>query len=104
MRFTGKVALITGAGSGIGAATARLTASQDAAVGVMGRTARTVERTMQQVGDAGGRWRSSATSPSRPTLTARFGRRLRRSAGSTSWWRMPRSSSTSGTARSTSRR
>jgi len=55
MRFAGKVALITGAGSGIGAATARLMASQDAAVGVMGRTARTVERTMQQVGDAGGR-------------------------------------------------
>lgn len=55
MRFAEKVALITGAGSGIGAATARLMASQGAAVGVMGRTARTIERTTQQVRDASGR-------------------------------------------------
>lgn len=55
MRFAGKVALITGAGSGIGAASARLMGSQGAAVGVMGRTERTVERTAQQVRDAGGR-------------------------------------------------
>lgn len=55
MRFAGKVALITGAGSGIGAATTRLMASQGAAVGVMGRTARTVERTTQQVRDSGER-------------------------------------------------
>ncbi len=55
MRFAGKAALITGAGSGIGAASARLMASQGAAVGVMGRTARTVARTTQQVRDADGR-------------------------------------------------
>jgi len=55
MRFAGKVALITGAGSGIGAATTRLMASQGAAVGVMGRTALTVERTTQQVRDSGER-------------------------------------------------
>jgi len=55
MRFAGKTAFITGAGSGIGAATARLMGSQGAAVGVMGRTARTVERTTGQVRAQGGR-------------------------------------------------
>jgi len=55
MRFAGKAALITGAGSGIGAASARLMAAQGAAVGLMGRTAQTVERTAQQIHEAGGR-------------------------------------------------
>ena len=55
MRFANKVALITGAGSGIGAATARLMAAEGAAIGVMGRTAATVERTARQVLEAKGR-------------------------------------------------
>lgn len=55
MRFENKVALITGAGSGIGAATARIMAGEGAAVGVMGRTAATVERTVGQVVEARGR-------------------------------------------------
>ncbi len=55
MRFANKVALITGAGSGIGAATARIMGGEGAAVGVMGRTAATVERTVRQIVDAGGR-------------------------------------------------
>lgn len=54
-RFTGKVALITGGGSGIGAATARLIAAEGGAVAVLGRTARTVEATAAAVGGAGGR-------------------------------------------------
>lgn len=55
MRFADNVALITGAGSGIGAATARRMGGEGAAVGIMGRTAVTVERTVRQVVDAGGR-------------------------------------------------
>ncbi|HSD51143.1 MAG TPA: SDR family oxidoreductase [Candidatus Methylomirabilis sp.] len=55
MRFTGKVALITGAGSGIGAATARLLAQEGGTVALMGRTARTVEAVTKLVQAAGGR-------------------------------------------------
>jgi NAD(P)-dependent dehydrogenase (short-subunit alcohol dehydrogenase family) len=55
MRFANKAALITGAGSGIGAATARFLARDGAAVSVMGRTAATVDRTVRQVTEAGGR-------------------------------------------------
>lgn len=55
MRFDGKVVLITGAGSGIGAATARLMAREGAALGLMGRTAATVERTVRQVVEEKGR-------------------------------------------------
>ena len=54
-RFDGKVALITGGGSGIGAATARLMAREGAAIAVMGRTAQTVEATTATVREEGGR-------------------------------------------------
>jgi meso-butanediol dehydrogenase/(S,S)-butanediol dehydrogenase/diacetyl reductase len=55
MRFTGKVALITGAGRGIGAATARLMAKEGGAVVLMDRMAGTVEQVARQIQDAGGR-------------------------------------------------
>lgn len=55
MRFVNTVALITGAGSGIGAATARLMASEGGAVALMGRTTRTVEAVTKEIRDAGGR-------------------------------------------------
>ena len=38
MELQGKVALVTGAGSGIGAASARLLASAGARIGVLGHT------------------------------------------------------------------
>lgn len=54
-RFADTVALITGAGSECGAATARLMASEGAAVALMGRTARTVELVAKEISGAGGR-------------------------------------------------
>jgi NAD(P)-dependent dehydrogenase (short-subunit alcohol dehydrogenase family) len=82
-RFDGKVALITGGGSGIGAATARLVAREGGAVAVMGRTARTVEATAEAV-------------------RAESGRALA-IAGDISWWRMRPCSCIVGIARFTSR-
>lgn len=55
MRFADTVALITGAGSECGAATARLMASEGAAVALIGRTARTVELVAKEMSGAGGR-------------------------------------------------
>jgi NAD(P)-dependent dehydrogenase (short-subunit alcohol dehydrogenase family) len=46
--------LITGAGSGIGAATARLMAREGGAVALMGRTARTIEAVTAEIQQAGG--------------------------------------------------
>ncbi|MCC6627908.1 MAG: SDR family oxidoreductase [Chloroflexi bacterium] len=54
MRLDHKVALITGAGSGIGAATARRMAAAGAAVGLVGRTAATVEAVAAEITAAGG--------------------------------------------------
>ncbi len=54
-RFAGRVALITGGGSGIGAATARLIAAEGGAVVVVGRTAETIEATAAAIMATGGR-------------------------------------------------
>jgi NAD(P)-dependent dehydrogenase (short-subunit alcohol dehydrogenase family) len=51
----GQVALITGAGSGIGAATARLMASAGAAVALVGRTEPGLRRIADEIAAAGGR-------------------------------------------------
>jgi len=50
----GKVALVTGAGSGIGKATAQLFAEAGARVGVLTRTQSEAEKTCREICDAGG--------------------------------------------------
>jgi NAD(P)-dependent dehydrogenase (short-subunit alcohol dehydrogenase family) len=55
MRLDGRVILITGAGSGIGAATARRLAVEGAAVALVGRTAATLEAVAAEIVASGGR-------------------------------------------------
>ncbi|MBB3911148.1 SDR family oxidoreductase [Sphingomonas desiccabilis] len=55
MRFSGQVALVTGAGSGIGKAVALRLAGEGCAVGVLTHTAEDAERVSRQIADAGGR-------------------------------------------------
>ena len=54
-RLAGKVAIITGAGSGIGRAAALLFAAEGAAVGVLDRDGAVADETTQMVTSAGGR-------------------------------------------------
>lgn len=49
--FGGKVALVTGAGSGIGRATAVMMAERGAKVGLMGRTKKELEKVAEEIGE-----------------------------------------------------
>ena len=81
----GKVALVTGAGSGIGQATAVGLARERARVGVLSRTADEVGKTAEQIQRAGAmRCRSSPTSPMRKRWRGRSMRSRGTTAASTS--------------------
>ncbi|AFZ17634.1 SDR family oxidoreductase [Allocoleopsis franciscana] len=54
MQLTGKVALITGAGSGIGKATSLLLAKEGAKIAVLGRTEDELQETVAQIQNSGG--------------------------------------------------
>lgn len=54
MRFRDRVALVTGGGSGIGEATARLLAREGAKVGILGRTREELEEVASDIAEGGG--------------------------------------------------
>jgi NAD(P)-dependent dehydrogenase (short-subunit alcohol dehydrogenase family) len=54
MQLEGRVALVTGAGEGIGRASALLMAKEGAKIGVLGRTPENVEKVAGEIRDAGG--------------------------------------------------
>lgn len=54
LELKGKVALVTGAGEGIGQATAKLFAAQGAIVGALGRTKENVSATVEEIKASGG--------------------------------------------------
>jgi NAD(P)-dependent dehydrogenase (short-subunit alcohol dehydrogenase family) len=69
--FAGQAAMVTGAGSGLGRATARLLAEAGAAVVVLSRDAQEVERVVAEITGAGGRAVGLAADVSDPATPGR---------------------------------
>lgn len=72
MRLHGKVALITGGGSGIGAATAKLMAQAGAKVAIAGRTQSKLDDTAAQIRQAGGQALAISTDIAQPDQVQRL--------------------------------
>lgn len=66
MKLEGKVAMVTGAGSGIGKAAALLLAKEGAKIGVLGRTEEELEETVHEIENDGGKALSLVADISQP--------------------------------------
>ena len=76
MQLDGRVALVTGAGSGIGQASARLLAAEGARVALVGRTESELEETRGQIDSAGGKSVAIEADVTRPEAVERAVRRV----------------------------
>ena len=76
MLLAGKVALITGAGSGIGKAASLLLAQEGAKIGVLGRTTSELEEVVKQITDSGGEALTLTADVSKPDDVERATKQL----------------------------
>ncbi|HEY2159089.1 MAG TPA: SDR family NAD(P)-dependent oxidoreductase [Isosphaeraceae bacterium] len=81
MQLDGRVALVTGAGSGIGQASARLLAREGAKVALVGRTESELDETRGQIESAGGTALAVEADVARPDAVERAVRRVEQAWG-----------------------
>ena len=86
-RLAGKVAIVTGAGTGIGRETAKMLAAEGAAVVVNGRRSAPIESVVAEIAKAGGRAVARAAGSGGSGRRSRIG--VSTSAGSTVVARIP---------------